>query len=119
AEVFVFLGGYKSAAAYTAVMTARGENAARLRFVRRCWEIYRAYLLTALLTLLSGGALALLHLNRPMVELTGWLPFAAEPLKQALNIAVLRRQPYLSSVLPMYMFYALLVPAIEPLALRS
>ncbi|MBW0451159.1 OpgC domain-containing protein [bacterium M00.F.Ca.ET.228.01.1.1] len=119
AEVFVFLGGYASAAAYTAVMTARGENAARLRFVRRCWEIYRAYLLTALLTLLSGGALALLHLNRPMVELTGWLPFAAEPLKQALNIAVLRRQPYLSSVLPMYMFYALLVPAIVPLALRS
>ena len=82
AEVFVFLGGYASAAAYTAVLTARGEKAANLRFVRRCWEIYRAYLLTALLTLLSGAVLALLHLNHAMVDLTGWWPFAAQPLQQ-------------------------------------
>src|ERR1700755_2479027 len=34
AEVFVFLGGYASAAAYTAVLAGRGENAARMRFVR-------------------------------------------------------------------------------------
>lgn len=119
AEVFVFLGGYASAAAYTAVLAGRGERAANLRFVRRCWEIYRAYLLTAVLTLLSGAVLAFLHLNRPMVELTGWLPFAAEPLHQAFEIAVLRRQPYLSSVLPMYVFYALLVPFMVPLARRS
>ncbi len=58
AEVFVFLGGYASAAAYTAVLAGRGENAAKMRFVRRCWEIYRAYLLTAVLTLLSGAVLA-------------------------------------------------------------
>ncbi|MDR6475243.1 hypothetical protein ABIE53_005056 [Burkholderia sp. OAS925] len=119
AEVFVFLGGYASAAAYTAVLATRGEKAANLRFVLRCWEIYRAYLLTALLTLLSGAVLAFLNLNHAMIELTGWSPFAAEPLHQVLEIAVLRRQPYLSSVLPMYVFYALLVPAMVPLAMRS
>ncbi|MDR6377854.1 OpgC domain-containing protein [Paraburkholderia strydomiana] len=119
AEVFVFLGGYASAAAYTAVVAARGERAAKLRFVRRCWEIYRAYLLTAVLTLLSGAALAFLRLNHPMVELTGWPPFAIQPLHQTFEIAVLRRQPYLSSVLPMYLFFALCVPLVVPLALRS
>jgi hypothetical protein len=119
AEVFVFLGGYASAAAYTAVLAGRGENAANMRFVRRCWEIYRAYLLTAGLTLVSGAVLALLHLNQPMVELTGWPPFAVQPLHQAFDIAVLRRQPYLSSVLPMYVIFAVCVPFVVPLARRS
>jgi hypothetical protein len=119
AEVFVFLGGYASAAAYTAVLAGRGENAAKMRFVRRCWEIYRAYLLTAVLTLVSGALLALLHLNPPMVELSGWPPFAGQPLRQAFDIALLRRQPYLSSVLPMYVIFALCVPFVVPLARRS
>jgi hypothetical protein len=119
AEVFVFLGGYASAAAYTAVLAKRGPGAAQLRFVKRCWEIYRAYLLTALLTLVSGALLALFHLNQPMVEMTGWPPFASQPLREALDILVLRRQPYLSSVLPMYVIFALCVPLTVPLARRS
>jgi hypothetical protein len=119
AEVFVFLGGYASAAAYTAVVAGRGETAANMRFVKRCWEIYRAYLLTAVLTLLSGAILSHLNLNRPMIDLTGWPPFSLQPLRQALDIAVLRRQPYLSSVLPMYVIFALCVPFAVPLARRS
>jgi hypothetical protein len=119
AEVFVFLGGYASAAAYTAVLVQRGSGAAQMRFIRRCWEIYRAYLLTAMLTLVSGALLALFHLNRPMLELTGWLPFAGQPLREALDILILRRQPYLSSVLPMYVIFALCVPFAVPLARRS
>ena len=119
AEVFVFLGGYASAAAYTAVLARRGESAAKMRFFKRCWELYRAYLLTAILTLVSGAALALLHLNPPMAELTGWQPFATQPLHTAFDIAVLRRQPYLSSVLPMYVVFALCVPFAVPLARRS
>ena len=35
AEVFVFLGGYASAAAYTNVATYHGEHAAKRRFVVR------------------------------------------------------------------------------------
>ncbi|HEX7913853.1 MAG TPA: OpgC domain-containing protein [Paraburkholderia sp.] len=119
AEVFVFLGGYASAAAYTAVLARGGENAAKMRFIRRCWEIYRAYLLTAVLTLLSGAVLAALHLNRAMVDLTGWLPFADRPLRAAFDIVLLRRQPYLSSVLPMYVIFALCVPVVVPLARRA
>jgi hypothetical protein len=119
AEVFVFLGGYASAAAYTAVLTRRGTGAAKMRFIKRCWEIYRAYLLTAVLTLCSGALLAWFGLNRPMVEMTGWPPFASQPLREALDILVLRRQPYLSSVLPMYVIFALCVPLAVPLARRS
>ena len=67
-------------------------------------------LLTAILTLLSGAILQLLQLNRPMVDLTGWPSFAAAPIREAFDIAILRRQPYLSSVLPMYVIFAIPVP---------
>jgi hypothetical protein len=119
AEVFVCLGGYASAAAYGAVLSKNGEKAAHNRFYRRCWEIYRAYLLTAVLTLLSGAILQFLQLNRPMVDLTGWPSFAAAPIREALNIAILRRQPYLSSVLPMYVIFAITVPFVVPLARKA
>lgn len=116
AEVFVFLGGYASAAAYMAVLAHRGVSAAQGRFLLRSWEIYRAYLLTALLTLLSGALLALLHLNPTAADLSGWAPFAVHPVRETLHILLLTRQPYLSSVLPMYVIFALCVPAAVPFA---
>jgi len=119
AEVFVCLGGYASAAAYDAVLDKRGVAAARLRFFKRGVEIYRAYLLTALLTLLSGAVLAFLHLNLSMTGMTGWSAFSAAPLHSAFDIATLRRQPYLSSVLPMYVLFPFTVPLMVPLAKRS
>ncbi|PVX85194.1 OpgC domain-containing protein [Paraburkholderia unamae] len=119
AEVFVFLGGYASAAAYMAVLARRGASAAQGRFLRRGWEIYRAYLLTALLTLLTGALLALLHLNPSAADLSGWAPFATHPVRETLHILLLARQPYLSSVLPMYVIFALCVPAVVPLARRA
>lgn len=119
AEVFVFLGGYASAAAYCAVLAHHGERAATWRFIRRSAEIYRAYLFTALLMLLGGGLLALSNLNRPMLEIMEWRPFVNHPLHELIDIALLRRQPYLASVLPMYVAFALTVPLVVPLAKRS
>lgn len=68
AEVFVFLGGYASAAAYAAFATRRSDSAARRRFFRRSWEIYRAYLFTAFLMLIGGALLMALRVDTPMVR---------------------------------------------------
>lgn len=119
AEVFVFLGGYASAAAYEAVLAHRGAGAAQGRFFKRSWEIYRAYLLTAVLTLLSGALLAASHLNATAADLSGWAPFAAHPVRETLHTLSLTRQPYLSSVLPMYVIFALCVPVTVPFARRA
>lgn len=119
AEVFVFLGGYASAAAFMAVRAHRGVSAAQGRFLRRSWEIYRAYLLTALLTLLSGAILALLHVNPTAADLSGWASFATHPVRETFHVVLLARQPYLSSVLPMYVIFALCVPAAVPFARRA
>lgn len=119
AEVFVFLGGYASAAAYCAVLDRHGEASATWRFIRRSAEIYRAYLFTALLMLLGGGLLALSDLNRPMLDIMEWHPFVKQPLHELIDIALFRSQPYLASVLPMYVAFALSVPLVVPLAQRS
>ncbi|MEX3955075.1 OpgC domain-containing protein [Trinickia sp. EG282A] len=117
AEVFVFLGGYASAAAYVGVAERRGEAAARLRFLKRAWEIYRAYLLTAALMLACGALLTLLP-SAPAVD-TGWQAFVRHPLRELASIASFREQPFLSAVLPMYVLFALCVPFAVPLAGRS
>ncbi|SAL26154.1 membrane protein [Caballeronia terrestris] len=119
AEVFVFLGGYASAAAYTAMAARRGSFAARLRFFKRSLEIYRAYLFTAALMLLAGATLMLLRLDTPLVDFTEWPAFLDGPLPLIAGIATLRHQPYLSAVLPMYAFFALSVPLVVPLAAKK
>lgn len=119
AEVFVFLGGYASAAAYGAVDARRGAGAAASRFLRRSVEIYRAYLVTAALMLACGALFALLRLHTPMLAETQWPAFAARPLAMAGNIATFRYQPYLASVLPMYTLFALSVVVAVPYARRS
>ena len=118
AEVFVFLGGYASASGYASIAARRGERAARHRFLRRAWEIYRAYLLTAVLMLICGAVVASLPIASPLVGESGWTEFAHRPIQGLIEIATLRRQPFLSAVLPMYLLYALSVPVVMPLARR-
>lgn len=119
AEVFVFLGGYASAAAFTSVETNKGTWAARRRFLKRCFEIYRAYLFLAIMMLLGGALLMWLRIDTPMLQITEWPTFLSRPLGLSLDIATLRHQPYLSSVLPMYSLFALAVPFVVPLAARK
>jgi len=109
AEVFVFLGGYASAAGYTSLAARHGEPAARRRFFKRAWEIYRAYLLTAALMLACGAIVATLPIASPLSAESGWPQFAHRPAQGFLEIVTLRRQPFLSAVLPMYSAYALIV----------
>jgi hypothetical protein len=118
AEVFVFLGGYASAAAYC-TMTAGGVAAqARRRFLKRTVELYRAYLLTAGLMLLAGLAMLALRVHTAVLPYTDAPQLLARPLQTLLDIATLRRQPYLAAVLPMYIWFALCVPLVAPLARR-
>ena len=119
AEVFVFLGGYASAAAYTAAESSKGPWPARQRFIKRSFEIYRAYLLLAILMLLGGALLMWLRVDTPMLQITEWPTFLSRPMGLLLDIATLRHQPYLSSVLPMYFMFALAVPLVVPLAARK
>ncbi|MGI4813505.1 MAG: OpgC domain-containing protein [Janthinobacterium lividum] len=114
AEVFVFLGGYASAAAFVAVDSRRGAAAARARFFKRSWEIYRAFLITALLMVCLGWLLQRLGAATPAVSDTDAVTFARRPFDFILDVLIFRRQPYLAAVLPMYAMYALCAPLVVP-----
>ncbi|WP_442808349.1 OpgC domain-containing protein [Trinickia soli] len=118
AEVFVFLGGYASAAGYTSISARQGEAVARRRFLKRAWEIYRAYLLTAALMLGCGAIVASLPIASPLVAESGWTVFSHRPAQGLLDIVTLRQQPFLSAVLPMYLLFALGVALAIPFARR-
>jgi hypothetical protein len=118
AELFVFVGGYASASAYVTIASARGETAARCRFLKRAFEIYCAYLVTALLMLTCSAVCALLHMGPTPTDAI-WTAFARHPPQTLFDIVSFREQPFLSAVLPMYVVFALCVPFSVPLARQS
>jgi hypothetical protein len=116
AEVFVFLGGYATAIGWTTLAARCDEAAARRRFIRRAWEIYRAFLVTAGLMLLVSAILRAFSIEAPNMASSDLDGLIASPVVVLRDILLFRRQPYLASVLPMYAFFALAVPVIIPLA---
>jgi hypothetical protein len=119
AEVFVFLGGFATATAYTTVATRHTEAAARQRFFKRSLELYRAFLITAALMLIVTAALTALHVDAPNLATTDFDDLLDTPAAVFRDILLFRRQPYLASVLPMYAFFALSAPVMLPLARRK
>ncbi|MGF6971165.1 hypothetical protein OKW43_008260 [Paraburkholderia sp. WC7.3g] len=119
AEVFVFLGGYASAAAYCALTARGGAAQAQRRFLKRSGEIYRGYLLTAALMLLCGLTMIALHIHTAVLTYTDAPLFLVRPFQTLLDIATLRRQPDLAAVLPMYIGFALCVPLVAPVVRRQ
>ncbi len=110
AEVFVFLGGFATATAYAALAARRTEAVARQRFFKRAFEIYRAFLITALLMLVVSAIMVACNIDAPNLTLNDLDDFTATPVLALRDIVLLRRQPYLSGVLPMYAFFALAAP---------
>ncbi|MDR5857521.1 OpgC domain-containing protein [Caballeronia sp. LZ062] len=116
AEVFVFLGGFATATAYVSLSERRSERAAQLRFVRRAFEIYRAFLITAALMLVATFLLRPFYGHAPNLVLHDLDTLTAAPVTSIAQILTFERQPYLSAVLPMYALFALSVPFVLPLA---
>ncbi|AOJ54692.1 OpgC domain-containing protein [Burkholderia thailandensis] len=116
AEVFVFLGGFATASAFLAVSARHGPGAARRRFVRRAAQIYRAFLATSTLMLVVSAVLDHYGIDAPNMALDDISVLLASPLTGLVELLTFKRQPYLASVLPMYVLFALATPAIVPLA---
>ncbi|WP_250453567.1 OpgC domain-containing protein [Caballeronia sp. ATUFL_M2_KS44] len=116
AEVFVFLGGFATATAYASLAERRSESAARMRFVKRAFEIYRAFLVTAVLMLVATFLLRPFYGHAPNLVLHDLDSVTSAPLASLAQILTFERQPYLAAVLPMYALFALSVPLALPLA---
>ncbi|MEK7889807.1 OpgC domain-containing protein [Burkholderia contaminans] len=118
AEVFVFLGGFATASAYGAIAERHGARAAQKRFVRRAIQIYRAFLATSTLMLVVSAVLDHFGIDAPNLALDDVSVMLASPLTGAAELLTFQRQPYLASVLPMYVLFALASPVLVPFARR-
>lgn len=118
AEVFVFLGGFATASAYGAIAERHGARAAQKRFVRRAMQIYRAFLATSTLMLVMSAVLDHFGIDAPNLALDDVSVMLASPLTGAAELLTFQRQPYLASVLPMYVLFALASPVLVPFARR-
>uniref|UniRef100_UPI002FE419BD OpgC domain-containing protein n=1 Tax=Burkholderia cepacia TaxID=292 RepID=UPI002FE419BD len=118
AEVFVFLGGFATASAYGAIAERHGARAAQRRFVRRAMQIYRAFLATSTLMLVVSAVLDHYGIDAPNLALDDVSVMLASPLTGLAELLTFQRQPYLASVLPMYVLFALASPVLVPFARR-
>lgn len=118
AEVFVFLGGFATASAYGAIAERHGARAAQRRFVHRAMQIYRAFLATSTLMLVVSAVLDHYGIDAPNLALDDVSVMLASPLTGLAELLTFQRQPYLASVLPMYVLFALASPVIVPFARR-
>ncbi|GAB7524924.1 OpgC domain-containing protein [Paraburkholderia sp. 2C] len=116
AEVFVFLGGFATATAYRSLAARYTEAVAQQRFLRRALELYRAFLITAVLMLAVTAVLTALRIDAPNLAITDLDDLLDTPAPVLGDLLLFRRQPYLASVLPMYALFALSVPVVLPLA---
>ncbi|SAK62393.1 membrane protein [Caballeronia temeraria] len=116
AEVFVFLGGFATATAYVSLAERRSESAARVRFLKRAFELYRAFLVTAALMLVASFLLRPFFGHAPNLALHDLDSLMSQPVSSIAQILTFERQPYLAAVLPMYALFALAVPLMLPLA---
>ena len=117
AEAFVFLSGFALASAWEG-WQARDPGQASRRLLGRVWPIYRAFLICAASMLVIGAMFNVLSISAPNLKATDIDVFLAAPSAYLVELLTLQRQPYLASILPMYLAFVLAAPAIVPLGLR-
>lgn len=122
AEVFVFLAGFSAATAYAraqrrAIAGHAASSQAGWRLVRRAATVYRGFLLCSAAMLCCALVFRQIGIGNWNMAAVGAEAFAQAPLSYALDVVLLRRQPYLAGVLPMYVFFLLAAPVLF-LALR-
>ena len=117
ADVFIFLSGYVAGTVYS----IRHERFGLLRCLRdagrRCAELYAAHLLLFTLCLAVVEAASIRHLELPAMLSR---PYTLAPLATSRNVLTLSSdEPFLLSLLPLYIVFIALTPFAVALAYRS
>jgi hypothetical protein len=114
-EVFVFVSGYTCMLAYGGALREQGWATIAARAVRRCWEIYAAFLLLLIVYLavvwaVGGG-------NRYLDETNTGI-FFRDPGAALVHAIVLQYAPVNSDILPTFVLLHLSFPGLLWLLMR-
>jgi len=110
AEVFIFISGYTAAMVYGRRMLRDGPLFASALILRRAWQLYIAHLCLFLLYS-AEVAYTLRRFDNPLFsDELGIGDFLAEPDRTVILVLLLRFQPALLDILPLYIALLLLLP---------
>jgi len=117
AEAFVFLSGFAIASAWLK-WSEKGTATASWRLLGRIWPIYRGFLVCSGLMLACAAVFQRLDISAPNLPVASLAALSGAPLTYIVDLLLLKHQPYLASVLPMYLMFLLMAPLAIPLGLR-
>lgn len=116
-ELFVFLSGYCVALAYNKISLKQNAYMAKKRFLKRSVELYGAFLITVFAMLTIGFICLKFNLDTNVVKATEIQAFLDNPIHYIFNVFILLKQPYFSSILPMYIVFCassvFIIPLLE------
>ena len=116
-EIFVLLAGYGAGLAYGGTMLRQGYLYAAADVVRRCWTLYVAHIFLFVVYTAQVAYSATLLDRGSYLEETGLDVLADAPYRALLEALVLRFQPSLLNILPLYimllLFFALALPLLR------
>ncbi|AGT09344.1 OpgC domain-containing protein [Paracoccus aminophilus] len=118
AELFVLLSGFLVGLVWIKVEAREGRAAARKRFWRRAFQVWRALILGAILLALLSRLLFYFKLKHTAV----WFEYSNmiidNPLGYVATVALMWMQPNLLDVLALYVLLIATVPVTVPILLR-
>ncbi len=110
AEVFIFISGYTAAMVYGRALLREGRLMASLRIWRRVWQLYIAHLVLFMLYT-AQVVYTVHHFSNPLFadELRVG-DYLDQPYEAFLNAVLLKFQPSLLNILPLYVALLLAFP---------
>jgi len=110
AEVFIFISGYTAALVYGRGLMREGGLMTTMRILRRVWQLYLAHLVLFML-FTAQVVYTVQHFNNPLYtdELRVG-EFLDQPYEAFLNAVLLKFQPSLLNILPLYVALLLVFP---------
>ncbi len=119
AEIFVLVSGISAAYAYFGRFASGERLLAGVRAVRRGFLLYVAHLFGTVAMLGMFAAAALWLAEPSFIEQNNLRPFFADPVRGLAGIVTLGHQLGFFNILPMYIVFLFILPAMMFLATRS
>jgi hypothetical protein len=115
AELFVLLSGISAGIVYKRAWVREGRMQAWLKILRRVVAIYRAHLIMFILVLAEAGALVAWLNPASFLSVLNLETYAAHPFRAVFDGVLMRYQPKFFDILPLYVFFLLLLCLVLPL----
>lgn len=112
AEIFVFLAGFSAALSFEKYFRKGGFLCGVLRVARRTWQLFCAHVLLIFALSLVIAVAGIFTDSKPIMEQLNFSPFFVETDVAILRLVRLQYMPSMTDILPIYIVFVAMFPAI-------